>query len=379
MQHTSLRQDSNHFDLDYNDGFNPEIDAVLIDMDGDSIVDGIMEVIHIDGDIHAQIEQIHTELDSDLLAHDTTFEYPDEHHNYDALTSQLDTTSIGQIFGYPTNDEHHWHLQNHQDTCAVVSQEFILNELGESYGIHFTEEQLRQEASAYGYYQDGGGTPLNCVGELLQLHNIPVEKHDGCTLQDLEYKLAEGEKVIVAVNGQEIWNPLDPQVLLHDYFGIPGQNANHAVEVIGVNTNDPNHPIIILNDPGTPNGRGLEVSADRFDRAWETSNHYMVSTTIHQNQTEQAFVLPRDGVMLGSAEDVPYYKDWADYHKKDAENKQDWAQYHEHNAVWNAENNNPEKAKSDIESAEYQHKQAEEAAQKAAEAEKKAKEAAEGW
>ena len=37
--------------------------------------------------------------------------------------------------------------------------------------------------------------------------------------------------------------------------------------------------MVILNDPGDPNGRGIEVSADVFSQAWSASGNYIVSTT----------------------------------------------------------------------------------------------------
>jgi hypothetical protein len=181
------------------------------------------------------------------------------------------------IIGDPGSDMAFWHLQTHDDTCAIVSQEFILDDLT---GHHFSEDALRQEAIAHGWYTPGGGTPLDDVGKLLEAHGVHVDHQYGGTLQELADKLQQGQDVIVGVNGEDIWNASGHgDVPLTNYPGIPGQNADHAVEVIGIDDSDPAHPLVILNDPGTPDGQGLEVPAAVFEQAWATSDHYMVSTT----------------------------------------------------------------------------------------------------
>lgn len=51
-------------------------------------------------------------------------------------------------------------LQIYPDTCAIKSQQLIL----EYFGIHFTEDQLRNEAMMYGWYNGGRQKMLaNCL------------------------------------------------------------------------------------------------------------------------------------------------------------------------------------------------------------------------
>jgi len=180
------------------------------------------------------------------------------------------------VIGHPNSEVAQWHLQNHNDTCAVASQEFILNELT---GYHFSEETLRQEAYQHGWYTPGGGTPLEDVGKLLTLHGVPVAHHYGTTLDQLAMQLQEGHEVIVCLNGEDIWSPEQTDNSpLSNYVGMPGQQADHAVEVIGIDTSNSHGPMVILNDPGHPDGRGMEVSIPEFMQAWSTSDNYMVFT-----------------------------------------------------------------------------------------------------
>jgi hypothetical protein len=208
-------------------------------------------------------------------------------------------------FGHPTEDMNVWHMQTHPDTCAVVSQEFVIDSLLDH---PVPEDQLRQEAIDHGWYTPGGGTPLDSMGNLLELHGIDVEQHYGSSLHELEQQLDEGHKVIVAVDAHEIWHDLDASahVPLSDFGAIPGMTANHAVEVIGVDTSDPQHPMVILNDPGTPDGMGLMVPATEFETAWSASDNFLVHTSDdHQAHSELADTM--DGANGPSIGDWVWY------------------------------------------------------------------------
>jgi hypothetical protein len=213
------------------------------------------------------------------------FDHGPQHHPPGAIGTpaehlpQFDlSTPHADIIGHPGNDMPEWHLQHHDDTCAIVSQEFILNALT---GQHISEETLRQEAYQHGWYTPGGGTPLEHVADLLALHGVPVEHHYGTTLEQLGDELQTGHEVIVCLNGEDIWSQYHADSNpLSSYPGMPGQQADHAVEVIGLNDSPGHEPLVILNDPGHPDGRGLEVPASQFMQAWSTSDNYMVSTEI---------------------------------------------------------------------------------------------------
>jgi hypothetical protein len=183
------------------------------------------------------------------------------------------------VDGDPADDMEHWHQQTHDDTCAIASQEFVLDSLT---GMNFSEDALRQEAIEHGWYTPGGGTPLEHVGDLLEAHGIPTEREYECTLEQLADKLDHGQKVIVGVDSAEIWSPWNahPDTPLIDSFGIPGQHADHAVEVIGIDRTDPAHPMVVLNDPGHPDGKGMMVTANDFMNAWSGSDYYAVSTHV---------------------------------------------------------------------------------------------------
>jgi len=192
----------------------------------------------------------------------------------------FDPAAAGEaVVGEPASDMAHWHQQAYPDTCAVASQEFILDGLT---GRDFSEDELRQQAIDNGWYTPGGGTTLEDMGKLLEANGVPVERQYNSTLDDLSARLEQGGKVLVAVDSDEVWSPGQDNdegfFSLLTYPGIPGQDANHAVEVIGIDRSDPDNPMVVLNDPGHPDGGGMLVPESDFLNAWADSNNYMVST-----------------------------------------------------------------------------------------------------
>jgi hypothetical protein len=93
--------------------------------------------------------------------------------------------------------------------------------------------------------------------------------------------LRKGEWVIVAVDAEELWEPgVHPERddRSGDPLFAPGQDANHAVQVIGIDRSDPGRPMVVLNDPGHPDGRGMLVPLDEFAGAWQDSGCFAVHT-----------------------------------------------------------------------------------------------------
>jgi hypothetical protein len=65
--------------------------------------------------------------------------------------------------------------------------------------------------------------------------------------------------------------------LLEDSPFAPGVDANHAVEVIGIDSSDPDNIMVILNDPGSPDGCGSMIPLEEFEDAWADSDNFMVT------------------------------------------------------------------------------------------------------
>jgi len=165
-------------------------------------------------------------------------------------------------------EEDIWHIQDMPDTCAIVSQEYILDSCLER---DFTEAKLVNHAIDKGYYTPGCGTFMYDVGNLLEDYDFTVERTEGNEFNDILEKLNNNQKIIVGVDSNEIWaNSSSEQ--LKDLFFMP--EANHAIQVIGYNNES---QTVILNDPGHPDGKGMKVNLHDFKKAWQDSNYFMVS------------------------------------------------------------------------------------------------------
>jgi hypothetical protein len=169
--------------------------------------------------------------------------------------------------------------QGQQPTCAVRSQEIILRD----YGIVVPQEELAGFAEANGWYDSDpltGGTPSNCIGNLLEVYGIHTTQSDNNTIIELANELSAGHRVIVSIDANELWAKtwLEKEwCKIEDMFQ---QGGNHALIVAGVevNPNDLNASKVVLTDPGTGNLR-IEYDWRDYLEAWKDSNCMMVATT----------------------------------------------------------------------------------------------------
>ncbi len=170
--------------------------------------------------------------------------------------------------------------QAYNDTCAIKSQQIILND----FGVPVTEDQLVQYSIDRGWY-NGNGTAFGDIGKILVDAGIPCTQQDGANIYDLTNELAQGHKVIVTVDSGELW---DNGILdwLKDIF--MGETPDHALIVTDIDMSDPNDPKVILTDPGT--GQSAEpYPLDQFMDAWGDSHNFMVSTDIPTPAAVEAF------------------------------------------------------------------------------------------
>lgn len=190
----------------------------------------------------------------------------------------------GQFVGDPTNP----YQQQYIDTCAIKSQQLILNE----FGIPVTEDDCVKYSMEKGWYHnDGSGTTFEDIGKLLTDAGVPCTQSEGANVYDLANQLAQGHKVVVAVDSGELW---DNGILdwLKDFFF--GNTPDHAVIVAGVDMTDPDNPMVLVTDPG--NGTPTKpYPLDQFMDAWADSECYMVSTDVATPDATQAM---RDNGLL---------------------------------------------------------------------------------
>ncbi len=159
--------------------------------------------------------------------------------------------------------------QYYDDTCAIQSQHLILQQ----YGINVTQEEMIEVAKENGWYAEGHGTPMGMIGKLLEYYGIDISGTYGNNIFNLSNELAQGHQVIVSVDEYELVYPNETK----DWDDLYGEEANHALVVVGIDTSDPNNVQVIVTDPGTGN-RQMAYPAEQFINAWKDSECFMVTT-----------------------------------------------------------------------------------------------------
>lgn len=173
------------------------------------------------------------------------------------------------ISGDPVEAMTYWECQGDTNRCALYSQKFVIEELSPD-GAEIDIEEFADIAKEHGWFTEDGGTTLFNMNNMLDYYGINNEMVFHQSISDIEDCLNEGGKVIVSIDCHEIWYGEDNNIFA------PESSSNHAVEVIGVDRTDPDHPMVILNDSGSPNGRGEMVPLEVFEGAWEDGDCQMI-------------------------------------------------------------------------------------------------------
>lgn len=161
------------------------------------------------------------------------------------------------------------YMQSYADTCAIKSQQLILND----FGIPCTEDDLVQYSAEHGWY-NGNGTSMEDVGNLLEEAGIRCTRQCDANVFNLISELSQGHKVIVGVDSGELWGNRFVEWLKDFFLGV---TPDHALLVTGIDTSDPGNIKVIVTDPGTGEA-GKAYPLEQFMDAWSDASCYMCST-----------------------------------------------------------------------------------------------------
>lgn len=203
-------------------------------------------------------------------------DHPDDHHQdhvHRAIIDPHDVQVFDQdgdgVIGDAEHDRHYWRPQSTAFTCAIQAQRGIIHEFT---GYPVSEAELTHYATLDGDLDADRGMCAEEVGDLLERYGVGCHKVIDAEVSDLVGELGHGHKVIVTIDGTAVFDPSHP---LAD-FNV--QAANHAVWVTGIDTSDPAHPKVIINDSGDPDGAGKAYDLRRFVEAWKSSGYSYVAT-----------------------------------------------------------------------------------------------------
>lgn len=180
-----------------------------------------------------------------------------------------DTANPDLVSGDPAADMEYWEFQGNTGRCAIYAQKFVLEE---ALGREIPIEELVAVAEEHGWFNesDGGGTTTLNMDKLLEYYGVEHEMSFDNGIDSLEEALKDGKNVIVGVDSGQIWYGEDNNIFS------PDTRADHAVQVIGIDRTDPDAPMVVLNDSGTPEGRGELVPLDVFENAWNAGDSQMI-------------------------------------------------------------------------------------------------------
>ena len=245
----------------------------LVDSNGDGYVDtyvysidedhdGTFEAVEVydldDESAYVDIENINYDVQNDPYS-----EYYDDFENYSSENSDPDA-----VIGDPETSMENWEFQGDTNRCALYSQMFVIEELT---GHDIDMEEFADIAENNGWFTEEDGTPIYDIDKMLNYYGVESEMSFDNDISDIQECLADGGRVVVSVDADEIWTGDNDNIFS------PGEAANHAVEVIGIDYSDPDNPMVILNDSGHPDGCGAMIPLDDFVDAWEDGGCQMVA------------------------------------------------------------------------------------------------------
>lgn len=256
-----------------------------IDRNGDGVSDEIYREKRLDADRDGFEESSYMEMDYNgdgIIDNDGYFYidaisqeyYPVE--SWGALPGngvlELDNYDPSQsnpelISGNPAESMGEWEFQGDTNRCALYSQKFVIEELT---GKDIPIEEVVELASENGWFSEDSGTASLNMTKILDAYGVENKMSFHNNVDDIKECLENGGKVIVSIDADQVWYGEDSNLFS------PADSANHAVEVIGIDYSNPNEPMVILNDSGSPRGCGEMVALEVFEDAWAAGDKQMV-------------------------------------------------------------------------------------------------------
>jgi hypothetical protein len=169
--------------------------------------------------------------------------------------------------GNPIAESDFFRPQKNPVSCAIVTQRNILESLT---GHVFSEEELIDYASAKGIFDPTSGTLSPHMSSILKDFGFQCQDYSSASFEMIESALNNGHKVMVGIDGSEIWNPLRDAAT----NGVMEQDdLLHCLQVTGIDYRDPDDIKVILSDSGVKDGAMNAVNLKDFLSAWEDADN----------------------------------------------------------------------------------------------------------
>ena len=146
-----------------------------------------------------------------------------------------------------------------RNLCDVQCEAIVLRR----FGFYYDVDELLEVAKEYHWIRKEG-TPLNCIGNLMNHQGLIVSRKYDATINDVKEALERNYGIIVAVDSDKLY-PERPD---------EEDATNHAIVVTGI---DVDNDIVRLFDPA--NVEESSVSMSLFMSAWQESRCYLICAT----------------------------------------------------------------------------------------------------
>lgn len=183
---------------------------------------------------------------------------------------------LGRLHGAPHEATDDWFRQSGDGYCLPAS---LTEVLSQATGHRFPDESvINARLAELGMPASANGQPLVDGVALLDSFGVESQIQSGLTLTDLEGYLDQGRSLILSVDANNIWYGQN------DPVGNPLDKPNHALLITGI---DQEAGVVILSDPGTPDGNAEVVPLAVFQEAWSDSGNQALITTEPTLTTEE--------------------------------------------------------------------------------------------
>ena len=145
-----------------------------------------------------------------------------------------------------------WIQQSERMSCVVANQTMALNQLTHE---GYTEQEMLDIGREKGWYNEG--TLPKDVGKIAEYMGMDVEQHHGVAAAELTVANNPHVKVLANVDS----------TLLQYPGAFKRCQPDHCVQVLRVDDTAAGK-MVILNDPGYANGKGVVYPLEIFERAY---------------------------------------------------------------------------------------------------------------
>lgn len=205
---------------------------------------------------------------------DLSWENTNQTSVFENLSNQFDL----EMYGDPIAEIENFDLQDDPYSCAIATTNMIFN----SFGYDFGEDVFSEAFETLDIYDPESGTSTYFMDEAINTFSevngldLNATEINGFNIEDLQTHLDAGDRLLIALDSYELY--VEDGMTLNEVLSIP--DSGHAVQLTGI-INSENGSFAIINDPGFPDGAGIQIPMDRFMNACSDFDFTAISVNKH--------------------------------------------------------------------------------------------------